>query len=91
MDRPGATARLDARLQLLIGVRLDDLSQVWRFECRGGRPMTVRFVGSDDPEDFTAGRVGAPGDKASIEVGCDIAEAWLEPATGTVHWGQRRR
>lgn len=77
------TDRLDHRADALLGLRLSDGAEVWRYACPPKRVLSLRFAGTG-ADDLTAGRLTIPGERPTVVIDCDGRSRRLDPATGRV-------
>ncbi|MBA3529874.1 MAG: hypothetical protein H0T91_11325, partial [Propionibacteriaceae bacterium] len=77
-----ATDRIDNRATEVLGLRLDDAAQLWRFSCPPSRTLALRFAGAPGGDDQAAGRLTLKGEQASVIVDCGQGAVRLDPRTG---------
>lgn len=76
------TSRLDNRPDELVGMRVGDLAELWRFRCPDDEDFRMRFAGADGGDDPAAGRLTGPREGAGVVVGCKLGQLRLDPETG---------
>ena len=77
-----ASGRVDNRATEVVGVRITDAAQLWRFTCPRGDTLVVRFAGATTGDDTAAGRVTAARERPSVAVSCGDGALRLDPGTG---------
>lgn len=77
-----STDRVDNHATALVGLRMSDAAEVWRYRCPVAGSMTLRFIDSSEGDDSTAGRLTLRGEKAAVAVDCGAGTVRLDPRTG---------
>jgi hypothetical protein len=77
-----ASDRVDRRLTALLGLRVADGVELWRYPCPATRSVAVRFAGASGGDDPELGRETRRGERAAVFVDCGRGLVRLDAQTG---------